>query len=128
VSQAFVDWSREREIDVRYVQPGKPDQNAFIERFDRSYRNEVLSAHLFESMADVQEITDDSLRRYNEVRPHDALGRLPPARYRDKLLSGGNVHFRTVCLTGELTKPSSASPSRGRWAAAASGLCSVCMR
>lgn len=87
VSQAFVDWSREREIDVRYIQPGKPDQNAFIERFNRSYRNEVLSAHLFESIADVQEITDDWLRRYNEIRPHDALGRLPPARYREKFLA-----------------------------------------
>jgi putative transposase len=87
VSQAFIDWSREREIDVRYIQPGKPDQNAFIERFNRSYRNEVLSAYLFESIADVQEITDDWLGRYNEIRPHDALGRLPPTRYRDKLLA-----------------------------------------
>lgn len=87
VSQAFVDWSRERAIDVRYIQPGKPDQNACIERFNRSYRTEVLSAHLFESIADVQEITDDWLRRYNDIRPHDALGSLPPARYREKLLA-----------------------------------------
>ena len=50
-------------------------------------REEVLSAHLFESIADVQEITDDWLRRYNEIRPHDALGSLPPARYREKLLA-----------------------------------------
>jgi len=87
VSQAFVDWSREREIDVSYIQPGKPDQNALIERFSRSYRNEVLSAHLFESIADVQAITDDWLRRYNAIRPHDALGSLPPERYRQKLLA-----------------------------------------
>lgn len=86
-SQAFADWAKARGIDVRYIQPGKPDQNAFIERFNRSYRNEVLSPHLFESIAEVQEITDDWLRRYNEIRPHDALGRLPPARYREKLLA-----------------------------------------
>jgi len=47
----------------------------------------VLSAHLFESIADVQEITDGWLRRYNEIRPHDSLGKLPPARYREKLLA-----------------------------------------
>jgi putative transposase len=86
-SQAFTDWARARAIDIRYIQPGKPDQNAFIERFNRSYREEVLSAHLFESIADVQEITDDWLGRYNEIRPHDALGSLPPARYREKLLA-----------------------------------------
>jgi putative transposase len=86
-SQAFTDWSRQRGIEIRFIQPGKPDQNAFIERFNRSYREEVLSAHLFESIADVQEITDAWLRRYNEIRPHDALGSLPPARYREKLLA-----------------------------------------
>ena len=86
-SQAFTDWCRERSIDIRFIQPGKPDQNAFIERFNRSYREEVLNAHLFESIADVQEITDGWLKRYNEIRPHDALGSLPPARYREKLLA-----------------------------------------
>ena len=51
------------------------------------YREEVLNAHLFESISDVQQITDDWLWRYNEIRPHDALGSLPPARYREKLLA-----------------------------------------
>ena len=87
VSQAFTDWCKEQGIEIRFIQPGKPDQNAFIERFNRSYRNEVLDAHLFDSISQVQEITDDWLRRYNEIRPHDALGNLPPARYREKLLA-----------------------------------------
>lgn len=82
-----MDWSKGRGIELRFIQPGKPDQNAFIERFNRSYREEVLNPHLFESLADVQEITDDWLRRYNEIRPHDALGSLPPARYREMLLA-----------------------------------------
>lgn len=86
-SQAFTEWCREKAIDILFIQPGKPDQNAFIERFNRSYREEVLNAHLFESIVDVQEITDDWLRRYNEIRPHDALGSLPPARYRERLLA-----------------------------------------
>jgi putative transposase len=86
-SQAFMDWTQGRGIELRFIQPGKPDQNAFIERFNRSYRDEVLNPHLFESLADVQEITNAWLKRYNEIRPHDALGSLPPARYREKLLA-----------------------------------------
>jgi putative transposase len=86
-SQVFVDWCRERDIEIRYIQPGKPDQNAFIERFNRTYRNEVLDVYLFHTIVEVQEITDAWLERYNEIRPHDALGSLPPARYREEVLA-----------------------------------------
>ena len=47
-AQVFVDWCDERRIALHYIQPGKPDQNAFIERCNRSYRTEVLDAYLFE--------------------------------------------------------------------------------
>jgi putative transposase len=86
-SQTFTDWCREQDIELRFIQPGKPDQNAYIERFNRTYREEVLSAHLFDSLDEVREITADWLIRYNEIRPHDALGSLPPARYRERLLA-----------------------------------------
>jgi putative transposase len=80
-SQRFADWCTERKIEVRYIQPGKPDQNAFIERFNRSYRTEVLNAHLFDSPADLQALTDAWLRTYNHERPHDSLGRRPPLTF-----------------------------------------------
>jgi len=86
-SKEFTDWCRENKIEIRFIQPGKPDQNAFVERFNRSYRREVLDAYLFDTLDEVQEITDDWVRRYNEIRPHDALGSLPPASYREKLLA-----------------------------------------
>ena len=85
-SQAFTDWCKEQEIELRFIQPGKPDQNAYIERFNRTYREEVLSAYLFDSLEEVREITADWINRYNQIRPHDALGSLPPARYRERLL------------------------------------------
>jgi putative transposase len=86
-SQTFTDWCKAQDIAIRFIQPGKPDQNAYIERFKRTYREEVLSAYLFDSLNEVREITGDWLERYNEIRPHDALGSLPPARYRERLLA-----------------------------------------
>jgi putative transposase len=68
-------------VALRFIDPGKPNQNAFIERFNRSYRTEVLNAYLFESLDQVQQITDDWLIEYNEERPHDSLGRVPPLTY-----------------------------------------------
>lgn len=88
-SQTFTDWCKEQDIEIRFIQPGKPDQNAYIERFNRTYREEVLSAYLFDSLSEVRDITADWLERYNEIRPHDALGSLPPARYRERLLAAG---------------------------------------
>jgi putative transposase len=85
LSQAFVDWCNENQVEIRYIQPGKPNQNAFIERFNRTYRNEVLDAHLFESLSQVRELTYRWLQTYNEIRPHDALGRIPPAVFRRRL-------------------------------------------
>jgi putative transposase len=69
---------------LRYIQPGKPNQNAFIERFNRTYREEVLNSYLFEDLDQVREITYDWLITYNERRPHDALGGLPPTVFREQ--------------------------------------------
>jgi putative transposase len=57
---------------VDTTSPGKPDQNAFIERFNRTYR--VLDAYVFESIEQVREVTENWLREYNEERPTTASG------------------------------------------------------
>jgi putative transposase len=56
-----------------------------IERFNRTYRTEVLNAYVFESLDQVREMSADWLQSYNEERPHDALAGLPPAMYRAQL-------------------------------------------
>ena len=81
----FVRWCEANRVEIRYIQPGKPNQNAFIERFNRTYRDEVLDLYLFESLEEVHQVTSRWLRTYNEKRPHDALGGLPPAVVRERL-------------------------------------------
>jgi transposase InsO family protein len=63
-----------------YIQAtGKPDQGAFIERFNRTYRDEVLGACVFELTDQVRASTEDWLLQYNDKQPHDGLGRMPPS-------------------------------------------------
>src|ERR1022692_3727313 len=80
-------WCEENLVDLWFIEPGKPDQNAFIERFNRSYREEVLDAYLFEDLSQVREISHEWLISYNEERPHDALGSLPPALFRQQVMA-----------------------------------------
>jgi len=85
LAESFVSWCADHGIELRYIQLGKPDQNAFIERFNRTYRTEVLDAYVFEALAQVSEISAAWLQSYNEERLHEALAGLPPATYRAQL-------------------------------------------
>ena len=80
-SSTLTTWSRARGITMQYIQPGKPSQNAFMERFNRTYRHEILDAYVFETLADVRALTTDFLHNYNTRRPHDSLGRVPPLTF-----------------------------------------------
>jgi len=92
VSEAFTEWAAAKGIAVRYIQPGKPNQNAFIERFNRTYRTEVLDAHLFANLEQVQAITEQWLVDYNEYRPHEALGGIPPVQFMPRLTHAPNLY------------------------------------
>jgi putative transposase len=70
-------WCAERAIKLRYTQSGKPEENTFIERFNRTYRIEVLNSSMFEPLDQVRAISAGWL--HNEERPHEALAELPPA-------------------------------------------------
>ena len=78
ISQAMVDWATDQQITLIYIQPGKPTQNAYIERFNRTARHEWLDLHVFETVEHAQILATQWLWRYNNERPHMALGGITP--------------------------------------------------
>ena len=78
VSSALITWAEQHDIRLDYIQPGKPQQNAYIERYNRTVRYDWLSQYLFESIAEVQEFATRWLWIYNHERPNMALGGITP--------------------------------------------------
>lgn len=81
LSHAFVDYCSEAGIIIKYIQPGKPTQNAYIERFNRSYREDILDAYLFESIHHLRVLSQDWMEEYNNHHPHQSLNYLSPIKY-----------------------------------------------
>lgn len=82
ISLALAEWAESRNVELEFIKPGKPTQNAFIERFNRTYRTEVLDFYLFRTLNEVREITETWLKEYNTERPHESLNNLTPEEYR----------------------------------------------
>ncbi|MCF2521145.1 IS3 family transposase [Dyadobacter sp. CY351] len=85
-SKDFAIWCADRNIETRFIQPGKPMQNGFIERFNRLYREAVLDAYLFFDLDQVRQLTAEWIDEYNHRRPHEGLGNMTPFEWKDLLL------------------------------------------
>ncbi len=83
----FSRWCKAQGIEIQYIQPGKPMQNGFVERFDRTYRQDILDAHIFEDISQVRILTEKWIKDYNKERPHEALGGITPERYEREFAS-----------------------------------------
>jgi putative transposase len=82
------EWCEARGITIKYIQPGRPMQNGFIERKNGSLRRELLNAYLFYSLNEVRQMCEEWRTDYNTERPHKALGYLSPFAYLEKYASG----------------------------------------
>lgn len=82
-STEFCVWCRENDIVVQYIQPGKPMQNGYIERFNRLYREAVLDAYLFFDLDQIRELTTAWMEEYNQRRPHEGLNNLTPEEWKN---------------------------------------------
>lgn len=80
-SKLFQKWLHNRDIQWSRIQKGKPQQNAIIERFNKTYREDILDAHLFKSVEEANEITHRWVQEYNNERPHQALNYQTPSAY-----------------------------------------------
>lgn len=91
LGEVFTSWAKSAGMAIQYIQPGKPNQNAYVERFNGTYREELLDQHLFASLDDVREATYAWMLEYNEERPHDSLADLTPMEARQQ--AAGNSTF-----------------------------------
>ncbi|SXF65418.1 integrase catalytic subunit [Klebsiella variicola] len=82
VSLTLAQWAEEQGLMLEFIRPGKPTQNAFIERFNRTYRTEILDFYLFRTLNEGLEITERWLAEYNSERRHESLNNLTPEEYR----------------------------------------------
>ena len=94
-SRVFVQWCEKNNIRILYIQPGKPMQNAYIERLNRTFREDVLDAYLFETLEEVRILSDDWQDHYNNYRPHTALKGKTPEMAR-KCLPAGSSFPKTI--------------------------------
>lgn len=80
LAAVFTKWCETRGIELKYIQPSKPQHNAYIERHNRTYRNEPLNAYLFDDLDQAPEITKARNQFYKDERTHGALGK-PPFKF-----------------------------------------------
>ena len=81
ISATVEEWCAEQQIEWEYIQPGKPTQNSLIERFNRTFRQDVLDGYMFENLTEMRKYAQAWMWMYNNERPHSALGYLTPVEF-----------------------------------------------
>ena len=74
-------WCEQHNIQWEFIQPGKPTQNSLIERFNMTFRQDVLDSYMFDSLPDIRKYADAWSWMYNNERPHSSLGQLTPTEF-----------------------------------------------
>lgn len=90
-SKEFELWCKDQGIKNQYIQPGRPMQNGYVERFNRLYREAVLDAYLFFDLSEVRTLTQEWIQEYNFKRPHESLNNLTPNEWKQNLITNKNT-------------------------------------
>ena len=80
ISGKLLAWAEKRQISIRHIQPGKPQQNAYVERYNRTVRHEWLDQNIIDSIKEAQDYTIQWLWTYNNDRPNMGIGGITPAQ------------------------------------------------
>lgn len=81
ISSKLTAWAERNNVIIDFIEPGKPAQNAYIERFNRTYREDVLDLYLFRTLTEVRELSSEWSYEYNSERPHESLNNMTPYEY-----------------------------------------------
>lgn len=87
ISHKLEQWCEKHRITIQFIQPGRPMQNAYIERNNGSIRRELLNAYMFNGLQEARDMCQCWQKDYNEERPHKALGYLSPVKYAEQRLA-----------------------------------------
>ena len=83
-SAAVMRWATRNRVHWHFIDPGKPNQNAWIESFNGKFRDECLNLHAFSDLEEAKAIATNWKEEYNTIRPHSSLGRIPPVIYAEQ--------------------------------------------
>lgn len=83
-SREFMSWAKQRNIEIEFIEPGKPIQNAYVESFNSRFRDECLNEELFVDLDDAKNKIERWRKLYNEKRPHSALGMKTPKQFEEE--------------------------------------------
>ena len=88
IGSAMAAWAETHKVSLEFIQPGKPTQNSYVKRFNRTYRTEALDLYVFSNLDEVRAATEVFVREYNEERPHESLGDMPPTKFAARRAGG----------------------------------------
>lgn len=94
ISIALADWAEQHGVTLEFIKPGTPTQNSCVERFNRTYRDEILNMYVFWDLTEVRQRTESWMTEYNDERPHDSLEDLAPLEYLAKHQRAENSNQR----------------------------------
>ena len=96
IAEALRTWSEARGITLAYITPGKPNQNAYIERFNSSFREETLDAWVFSTLAEVRDVSEEWRHGFNTERSHESRGNEPPLTFLPRHTNANSSNYK-VC-------------------------------